>query len=64
MARMKFNVIHNLGIFKTYSISFERVNSPFPFVVESDTFCQAIQEAKYFMKYKDDPTFWEEWENL
>ena len=64
MARMKFNVMHSLGMFKIYSISFERVNSPFPFVIESDTFCQAIQEAKYLIKYKDDHTYWEEWDNL
>ncbi len=59
---MNFNLIHTVGEEKTYSISFERVGSPFPFTIESDLLCQAIQEAYYFYKRRNNSRFWKEFE--
>ena len=59
----KIRLLHTLGECKTYSISFDRVNSPFPFTIESDLLCQAIQEASYFYRHRNNPEFWEELDN-
>ena len=55
---MKISLIHSVSECKTYSISFDRINFPFPFTIESDLLCQAIQEASYFYRHKDDAEFW------
>lgn len=56
----KIRMLHTLGECKTYSVSFDRINSPFPFTIESDLLCQAIQEASYFYCYRNDAKFWKE----
>lgn len=61
---MKYTVIHTIGESKFYSISFERINCPFWFTIESDMFCQAIQQANYYYKERFNAEFWEEMDNL